>query len=196
MRKNMMFDRNKSLKINKMLFDKKAIKINTQARVDKLFADLEQAITENEYIVVNDSMHDYWVEQAIMTFLNRYKIFIEFCYTDMSAQNGMTYIKLKNKRKSTSDLGYSELEASYSEDYYLNDCGGYDDFKKSNGKAIDQRLQDVFYLINPSEHEKILDIGCGRGELAYALAVSGADVIGIDYSEAAIRIARKTYGGG
>ena len=50
----MMFDRNKSLKINKMLFDKKAIKINTQARVDKLFADLEQAITENEYIVVND----------------------------------------------------------------------------------------------------------------------------------------------
>lgn len=192
----MMFDKNKSMKINKVLFDKKAIKMNTLVGADKLFTDLEQAITETEYIVVNNSMHDYWVEQAIMTFLNRYKIFIEAYFTDMGTKYGTTYIKLKSKRKSISDAGYSELETSYSEDYYLNDCGGFDDFKKSNGKVIDQRLQDVFYLVNPSKDEKILDIGCGRGELTYALAATGADVIGVDYSEAAIKIAQKTYRGG
>ncbi len=192
----MMFDKNTGMKINKVLFDKKAIKINTLVGADKLFTDLEQAITETEYIVVNNSMHDYWVEQAIMTFLNRYKIFIEAYFTDMGTKYGTTYIKLKNKRKSVDDAGYSELETSYSEDYYLNDCGGFDDFKKSNGKVIDQRLQDVFYLVNPSKDEKILDIGCGRGELTYALAATGADVIGVDYSEAAIKIAQKTYRGG
>lgn len=191
----MVFERNTSIKVNKVLFDKKAIKINALIGADKLFMALERAITENEYIVVNASMHDYWVEQAIMTFLNRYKIFIESYCTDMDMQHGTTYIKLKSKRKSVSDSGYSELETSYSEDYYLNDCGGYDDFKKSNGKVIDQRLQDVFYLVNPLKDDKILDIGCGRGELTYALASSGADVIGVDYSEAAIKIAQKTYQG-
>lgn len=191
----MMFDKNTGMKINKVLFDKKAIKINTLVGADKLFTDLEQAITETEYIVVNNSMHDYWVEQVIMTFLNRYKTFIEFCYTDMDVRNGVTYIKLKYKRDTASDFGYLELESAYSEDYYLNDCGGYDEFKKSNGKVIDQRLQDVFYLVSPSRDDKILDIGCGRGELTYALAVSGADVIGVDYSEAAINIAQKTYRG-
>ena len=191
----MVFERNTSIKVNKVLFDKKAIKINALIGADKLFMALERAITENEYIVVNASMHDYWVEQAIITFLNRYKIFIESYCTDMDMQHGITYIKLKSKRKSVSDSGYSELETSYSEDYYLNDCGGYDDFKKSNGKVIDQRLQDVFYLVNPLKDDKILDIGCGRGELTYALASSGADVIGVDYSEAAIKIAQKTYQG-
>lgn len=188
-----MFDRNTGIKVNKAFFDKKALKINALVGADKLFANLERAITENEYIVVNESMRDYWTEQAIMAFLNRYKIFVESYCTDMGLQHGTTYIKLKNRRKSISDSGYSELETSYSEDYYLNDCGGFDDFKKSNGKVIDQRLQDVFYLVNPSKDEKILDIGCGRGELTYALAATGADVIGVDYSEAAIKIAQKTY---
>lgn len=191
----MAFERKISIKINKALFDKKALKVNALAGADKLFAALEQAITDNEYIIVNESMHDYWVEQAIMAFLDRYKMFIEFYCTDMSIQHGMTYIKLKNTKKSLNDSSYSELETSYSEDYYLNDCGGYDDFKKSNGKVIDQRLQDVFYMVNPSKGDKILDIGCERGELTYALASSGADVIGVDYSEAAIKIAQKTYQG-
>lgn len=94
------------------------------------------------------------------------------------------------------NYGYTELKTSYTEDYYMNDCGGHEEFVKSNGRVINQRLQDVFNLINPAPNDKILDIGCGRGELTYAIAKSGANTIGVDYSEAAINIANKTYAGG
>jgi cyclopropane fatty-acyl-phospholipid synthase-like methyltransferase len=37
--------------------------------------------------------------------------------------------------------------------------------------------------------QKVLDIGCGRGDLTIALARSGAEVVGVDYSEDAVKIA-------
>ncbi len=42
------------------------------------------------------------------------------------------------------------------------------------------------------EGQKVLDIGCGRGDLTIALAKSGANVVGVDYSKDAVEIARET----
>lgn len=39
----------------------------------------------------------------------------------------------------------------------------------------------------------VVDVGCGTGRLAYHLAKRGAKVLGIDFSEQAIKIARSTY---
>lgn len=45
-----------------------------------------------------------------------------------------------------------------------------------------------------TEGQKVLDIGCGRGDLTIALARSGANVVGVDYSKDAVEIARETLG--
>lgn len=48
-------------------------------------------------------------------------------------------------------------------------------------------------LLNPQKGERILDLGCGTGYLTNLIAASGADVIGIDNSEAMIIKAKNTY---
>ena len=75
----------------------------------------------------------------------------------------------------------------------MNDCGGYETFQKSNGMALDERLGTMYALVNPRPGERILDVGCGRGELTYALSRTGAHVVGVDYSKDAIQIATSTY---
>lgn len=174
---------------------KNAVEISTICEADALFESLESSVKKNRYITIDRSMHDYGIEQIIMRFLDKYKKFIEFYYVDMKFEYGKTYIKLKDMVSFDEQGGYSDLESSYSEHYYMNDCGGYDDFVKSNGTKIEQRLQDVCNLINPTQDDKILDVGCGRGELSYVLATMGADVTGLDYSEDAIKIAKRTYDG-
>lgn len=184
-----------SKKINFKMFEEKAIRLSTSLEADALFDSLERAVSQSEYIIIDRSMHDYGPEQIIMRFLDKYKGFIEYYYVDMNVSHGCTYLKLKNKVNAGTHGSYSDLENDYTEDYYMNDCGGYDDFKSSNGTKIEQRLQDVYNLINPVKTDRILDIGCGRGELSFALSSSGADVTGVDYSADAIKIAKKTYDG-
>ncbi len=48
-------------------------------------------------------------------------------------------------------------------------------------------IMEMFTVSNP----KILDVGCGGGILSEALAKIGAQVIGIDLSEASIQVARQ-----
>lgn len=53
--------------------------------------------------------------------------------------------------------------------------------------------EDVVKLLNPQQGQRILDLGCGTGYLTNLIAASGADVIGIDNSEAMIVKAKSTY---
>lgn len=77
----------------------------------------------------------------------------------------------------------------YTKKYYLEDCSGYDLFKKTVGDSLDDRLQKIITLLPNLNHAKILDIGCGRGELSIYLAKNGNRVLGIDYSKNAIDLA-------
>lgn len=49
-------------------------------------------------------------------------------------------------------------------------------------------------LTEPSESTKVLDVGCGTGSFVEALAATGADVHGVDLSEAMLAIARERVG--
>ena len=51
----------------------------------------------------------------------------------------------------------------------------------------------VVSLLDPKSGEKILDLGCGTGDLTHEIAMSGASVIGIDQSNTMIQQARKKY---
>ena len=104
-------------------------------------------------------------------------------------------IKLTRAIGDLGQPGYSALADAYTESYYMTDCGGYSEFKMSRGREMEPRLWGVYSLVEPSRGERILDVGCGRGELAFALAAAGAQVEGVDYSEDAIAVAKKTFGG-
>ncbi|MEK7095298.1 MAG: class I SAM-dependent methyltransferase [Patescibacteria group bacterium] len=77
----------------------------------------------------------------------------------------------------------------YTKKYYLEDCSGYELYKKTKGDSLDDRLQKIVTLLPDLSGANILDIGCGRGELAIYLAKKGNHVTGIDYSKEAIDLA-------
>lgn len=171
-----------------------AMAIDADQDADAFWEELEGSIRKSRYITINGCMKDYGHAQIVMRFIDKYKAFIDYFHTDMKAVYGRTYIRLKEVLGEDTPHTYTQLADAYTTEYYLNDCGGYDIFAQSGGKEIELRLQDVFNLIHPNPGEHILDVGCGRGELTYALSQRGAYVTGIDYSGAAIEIARKTYG--
>src|SRR3989344_16477 len=75
---------------------------------------------------------------------------------------------------------------SYNRNYYLESCEGVEEFLKGE---ISARLKTVFNLANLKSKEKVLDIGCGRGDASIESAKRGCVVWGIDYSQDAINIA-------
>lgn len=77
----------------------------------------------------------------------------------------------------------------YDENYYLNVCLGADEFKKSGGKAINTEIKDMLKNIQFGKDMKVLDIGCGRGDINTYIGRKVKESVGIDYSNAAIKIA-------
>ncbi|MFB6344771.1 MAG: trans-aconitate 2-methyltransferase [bacterium] len=65
---------------------------------------------------------------------------------------------------------------------YRNVCS----FVPENGR-------ELINLLDPRDGEKILDLGCGTGQLTSLLANSGAHVIGLDSSPSMIETARRDY---
>ena len=76
----------------------------------------------------------------------------------------------------------------YDKYYYLNSCFGFEEFKNSNGKMVHPKIKYFVDLMNIKQGIRILDLGCGRGDLAMEAARRDANVIGIDYSKDAIEI--------
>ncbi len=77
----------------------------------------------------------------------------------------------------------------YTREYYLTACTGYETFTTSHGKVLEPRLQTVVDNAPSCAGRRVLDIGCGRGELVFYAASTGArHVVGIDYSQDSIAI--------
>ncbi len=58
-----------------------------------------------------------------------------------------------------------------------------------------QLASGVLELLRPEKDERILDVGCGTGQLTAKIAAAGADVTGIDFSPEMIGQARQNYPG-
>jgi ubiquinone/menaquinone biosynthesis C-methylase UbiE len=79
----------------------------------------------------------------------------------------------------------------YDHDYFLSElCEGWDSYREGHGLSDLKRKEVALLELTPGM--RVLDAGCGRGEVLLACADAGAEVTGLDYSEAAIAIARET----
>jgi len=78
----------------------------------------------------------------------------------------------------------------YTKEYYLTDCTGHEEFKKTSGDSLEPRLQELIKYFKVKSGMRVLDIGCGRGEMVLFCAKNGADAVGIDYSKDAIKLAK------
>jgi cyclopropane fatty-acyl-phospholipid synthase-like methyltransferase len=79
----------------------------------------------------------------------------------------------------------------YNESYFLSACEGYQEFVCSEGRHLSRRLEQAFEAAEVAAGMRVLDIGCGRGEILCHCAKLGAKGYGIDYSAVAARMASR-----
>jgi len=173
------------------------IHIDGQQDGDGTIHDLELALPKAKFILLDGY---FWSKENMLSatyFLEKYKQFIEYSLI-IPSYAGELLIKTNDSAKDIRirEKNYTDqtIREKYDHTYFLQDCGGYDSYKKYQGKQLtDERLLAAMYLAAPTHGISILDIGCGRGELCYALAQAGASVTGIDYSPSAVAIAEKIF---
>lgn len=80
---------------------------------------------------------------------------------------------------------------SYSEEYYRQSCGGAEFFAAFGPKVPKPTLAYCLKRASLQEGMRVLDIGCGRGEILYLARRQGAFAVGTDYAEAALKLTRE-----
>lgn len=111
----------------------------------------------------------------------------------------ISIVKTKTKvtKSESEDKVDSQLQvnsAIYDSDYYLYDYASDPKKYLSNLENLPVSLGRCFGYAGPKPGEKVLDLGCGRGHLAYYCVMKGCDVTAIDYSKDAVDLALKTRG--
>lgn len=83
----------------------------------------------------------------------------------------------------------------YTEEYFLHACEGFEEFTESHGERLSRRLSAAFAVAAVTPGMKVLDLGCGRGEILRHCARLGADAYGVDYAPVALDLARQVVAG-
>ncbi len=79
----------------------------------------------------------------------------------------------------------------YTKDYFLHACEGYEEFSETQGRRLSRRLGAAFAVAAIEPGMRVLDVGCGRGEILRHCARLGADAYGIDYAPVAVDLAKQ-----
>lgn len=79
---------------------------------------------------------------------------------------------------------------AYTKDYYESHCHGHELFRSTEGMVLPPRLRIPLRLSELEPGMRILDVGCGRGELLLHTTERHAISFGLDYSVEAMLIAR------
>ena len=73
---------------------------------------------------------------------------------------------------------------------------GFKSIDYNGGRHIKHRVTGYhdFFVTSIKPGERVIDIGCGKGEVAYEIAsIAGGSVIGIDYNEQWLNSAKQNY---
>lgn len=163
---------------------------------DYIFMTLERYACRSRWFVVSYDWLSINDTMALAFWIRKYNKLIRSTHM-LPSRKGLWLIEMQSpsgQTLSSDSLKYKDIEQYYTGEYFLTDCGGYPQFRRSQGKELaEPRLMTICEIVSPVEGKRILDVGCGRGELAYALALKGAEVVAIDYAEGAVSLAQKTY---
>jgi len=80
----------------------------------------------------------------------------------------------------------------YDEAYFLGSCEGYEEFVTGEGAYLSRRLSQAFEEADVQPGMRVLDVGCGRGEILRQCARLGAQAHGVDYAPVAARMAQES----
>ncbi len=79
----------------------------------------------------------------------------------------------------------------YDEVYFLSSCEGYQEFITSEGAHLSRRLTQALEAAEIAPGMRVLDVGCGRGEILHHCAELGAQAYGMDYALVAAQMAQR-----
>lgn len=169
------------------------IHVDGQQDGDGSFRDLELALLQGRYVLV-DGYH--WTQTnylAVNDFLLQNRDRLDW-YAAIPGYAGELLLKVAEVQTVPGHQTSDGLQTTYTEAYYTQDCGGYEAFLQHQGRLLeDPRLRSVAAIATIVPRGRVLDLGCGRGELAYFLASLGYEVTAVDYSEAAIALAQSVF---
>jgi ubiquinone/menaquinone biosynthesis C-methylase UbiE len=82
---------------------------------------------------------------------------------------------------------------TYDREYYTHGCMGADEWRDSSGLEFSGLYPGTLKMAGMEPGWRVLDIGCGRGDLVCtALELGASEAVGVDYAEAAVELARET----
>jgi len=79
----------------------------------------------------------------------------------------------------------------YDKEYFLTACEGHEEFIRTQGVLLSRRLSEAFKVASVEPGMRVLDVGCGRGEILRHCARLGANAYGIDYAEVAVDLSQE-----
>jgi len=176
------------------------IHVDGQQDGDGSWHDLELAVNQGRYVLAD---RYFWTQQNFLSmthFLYRFRdVLAWYCVIPGYAGELLIHVtpdyleQMVRTRAGRKDS--ARLRETYTSAYYLQDCGGFDQYARTGGKRIDEdaRLLAVAAIAGLKTSGRVLDLGCGRGELVHYFAEQGFEVTAVDYSEAAIELVEQTF---
>ena len=80
---------------------------------------------------------------------------------------------------------------AYDVTYFTHECQGHEEFGRGDDKRLPLRLSKALALAGNLSGKRVLDLGCGRGELVHYGHQHGALMVGADYAPAALQLAQQ-----
>ena len=164
------------------------------------FHDLRRAVSQGRWVLLDGY---FWTPLNFFNandFLIKFRDVISYAITipgyagELLIRVSDEYLKSIQDTCSANAASSNEIIDFYDANYYLKDCGGYELFREYQGKHVtDVRMLSLLALSHLAPSGPALDLGCGRGEITYQLALSGRQVTAVDYSARSIEIAESCF---
>jgi putative peptidoglycan lipid II flippase len=84
----------------------------------------------------------------------------------------------------------------YDQAYFLTACEGHEEFATSKGRELSHRLKAALAVAGVRPGMRVLDVGCGRGEILRHCTHLGAKAYGIDYAAVAVKMSQQVLNTG
>jgi len=96
------------------------------------------------------------------------------------------------KQTGNKEIYSGDVRHLYTEKYFLENATGYAEFKEFKGEfgQLIDKFKFSIKCLNLLQTDRLLDIGCGRGEVVIYHSLNGGDATGVDFSEDAINLAK------